>query len=76
MVIEKNKKLIALVYPDYGAVDAAGVSRIDLPAIMEQNKEALNKEVAAYEKIAEIQLYPTEFEKTPKKSIKRYLYQS
>jgi len=74
LVIEKNKKLIALVYPDYDMIDSAGVSRIDLPTIMEQNKETLNKVIASYEKIAEIQLHPTEFEKTPKKSIKRYLY--
>ena len=74
MVIEKNQKLIALVYPDYDAADQTGISRVDLPAIMEQNKEALNKIIASYEKIAEIQLYPNEFEKTPKKSIKRYLY--
>ena len=74
LVIEKNQKLIALVYPDYEAVDQAGVSHEDLPAIMEQNKESLNKMVASYERIAEIQLYPNEFEKTPKKSIKRFLY--
>jgi len=74
LVIEKNKRLIALVHPDQEAMDQAGISSEDLPAIMEQNKEALNKAVASYEKIAEIQLYPNEFEKTPKKSIKRYLY--
>ena len=74
LVVVKNKKLIALVYPDYDAVDKAGISRVDLPAIMEKNKEALNKIVASYEKIMEIQLNPNEFEKTPKKSIKRYLY--
>jgi len=74
LVIEKNKRLIALVYPDQEAMEQAGISFEDLPAIMEQNKETLNKAVASYEKIAEIQLYPNEFEKTPKKSIKRYLY--
>jgi long-chain acyl-CoA synthetase len=74
LVIEKNHKLIALVYPDYDAVDQTGISHDNLSIIMNQNKETLNKMVAAYEKIAEIQLYPNEFEKTPKKSIKRYLY--
>ena len=74
VVFEKKQRLIALVYPDYDAVDQAGISHENLPAIMEQNKETLNKMVAAYEKIAEIQLHPNEFEKTPKKSIKRYLY--
>jgi len=74
LVLEKNKKLIALVYPDHEAMCQAGISQEDLPAIMEQNKESLNKMVASYEKISEIQLYSNEFEKTPKKSIKRFLY--
>jgi long-chain acyl-CoA synthetase len=74
LVIEKNRKLIALVYPDYEAVDQTGISHENLTVIMNQNKETLNKMVASYEKIADIQLYPNEFEKTPKKSIKRYLY--
>jgi long-chain acyl-CoA synthetase len=74
LVVERNHKLIALVYPDYEAVDQTGIAHDDLPAIMEHNKETLNKSVAAYEKIAEIHIYPEEFEKTPKKSIKRYLY--
>ena len=75
LVVERNKKLVALVYPDYDAVDATGLTADDLPLIMEQNLKTLNDMVAAYEKIGEIQLYPNEFEKTPKKSIKRYLYQ-
>ena len=74
LVLEKKTKLIALVYPDKDAVDQAGISQEVLLKIMEQNKETLNKMVASYEKIAEIQLHPTEFEKTPKKSIKRFLY--
>jgi len=74
LVIEKNGKLIALVYPDYESLDQTGISHEDLPLIMEKNKADLNSMVAAYEKIASIQLYPNEFEKTPKKSIKRYLY--
>ncbi len=74
IVIEKNGKLVALVYPDYDTVDSTGISHKDLPVIMEQNRTEVNKQLASYERIAEIQLYPTEFEKTPKKSIKRYLY--
>lgn len=74
LVMEKNCRLIALVYPDYGAVDESGLSHDDLSLVMEENKAALNKTVASYEKIAEIRLFPNEFEKTPKKSIKRYLY--
>ena len=74
IVIEKNGKLVALVYPDYDTVDGTGISHTDLPVIMEQNRVELNKQLASYEVVSEIQLYPTEFEKTPKKSIKRYLY--
>jgi long-chain acyl-CoA synthetase len=74
LVLEKNGKLIAWVYPDYEAVDATGLENRDIPLIMEENRKILNSSVAPYESISSIQLYPTEFEKTPKKSIKRYLY--
>lgn len=74
IVIEKNGKLVGLVYPDYETVDSTGISHEDLPVIMEENRVELNKLLAPYEAISSIQLYPTEFEKTPKKSIKRYLY--
>ena len=74
LVVEREGKLVGLVYPDYDAVDSAELSHDDLPALMEQNRKELNKQLAYYEAIAEIRLYPTEFEKTPKKSIKRYLY--
>jgi long-chain acyl-CoA synthetase len=74
LVVERKGKLIALVYPDYDAVDSAGMNAEDLKKSMNQNKKALNGMVASYERIAEILLHPNEFEKTPKKSIKRYLY--
>jgi len=74
IIIEKNDKLVGLVYPDYDMVDNTGISHEDLPVIMEQNRLELNKLIAPYEAVSKIQLYPTEFEKTPKKSIKRYLY--
>jgi long-chain acyl-CoA synthetase len=74
LLVERKRKLIALVYPDYDAMDSAGVKEEELPLIMNKNKETLNNMVASYEKIAEIQLYPSEFEKTPKRSIKRFLY--
>lgn len=74
LVIERNKKLVALVYADYEALDSLGPNHEDnLKTIMDEN---LNNNVAAYEKVSQIQLYPTEFEKTPKRSIKRYLYNS
>lgn len=74
LVIENNGRLVALVYPDYESMDAEGVSQEQLGEIMDENKKQLNAAVAAYESISKIQLYPHEFEKTPKKSIKRYLY--
>ena len=74
LVIERNGKLVALVCPDYEAVDAEHVDQKQLEVLMEENRKMLNSIVAAYEGISKIQLYPHEFEKTPKKSIKRYLY--
>jgi long-chain acyl-CoA synthetase len=74
LVIEKEGKLYGLVYPDYEAVDAAGINNAELEVAMEDNRKELNSQVAAYEGLAKIMLYPNEFEKTPKKSIKRYLY--
>ncbi|MDL2322518.1 AMP-binding protein [Bacteroidales bacterium OttesenSCG-928-A17] len=74
LVVERSGKLVALVYPDYDAVDETGTTIDELKVIMEENKNILNGMVASYEKISGIQLYPNEFEKTPKKSIKRYLY--
>ncbi|MDR3060887.1 MAG: AMP-binding protein [Dysgonamonadaceae bacterium] len=74
LVVEKNGKLIALVYPDYEAIDSIGISADHLPVIMNENKTTLNNTTASYEQVSEIRLFPDEFEKTPKKSIKRFLY--
>ena len=74
LVVESNGKLIALVCPDYEAVDSEGVDQNQLEVLMEENRKLLNSMVAAYEGVSKVQLYPHEFEKTPKKSIKRYLY--
>nr|WP_297167165.1 AMP-binding protein [uncultured Dysgonomonas sp.] len=76
LVVTRNNKLVALVYPDYETMNVTGLSSTDLDAIMEENKQVLNKSVANYEAISSIHIYPTEFEKTPKKSIKRYLYET
>jgi len=77
LVIENSQnKLVALVYPDYDAIDESNISDDELKLVMEQNKKELNKKVASYENVVEIKIYPNEFEKTPKKSIKRYLYTS
>lgn len=77
LVIERNKKLVALVYPDYESLDSLGLNTSEnLKAVMDENLKNLNKLVGNYEQVSKIQLYPTEFEKTPKKSIKRFLYNS
>ncbi len=74
LVIEKNGKLTALVYPDMEAVDAAGLSEQQLRIKMEENRAALNVILPSYAAISRIDLYPEEFEKTPTRKIKRYLY--
>ena len=74
LVVERNNRLVALVYPDYEAMDANGIGPYQLRDVMEQVRIDLNKLVAPYEKIDKIQLIANEFEKTPKRSIKRYLY--
>ena len=74
LVLEHNGKLHALVVPDYEQAEREGVDKNDLPQIMENNLKELNTVVAGYEHVAAITIYPTEFEKTPKRSIKRYLY--
>lgn len=74
LVVERNGRLVALVYPDYEAMDADNVSNGQLPELMEHVRADLNRLVAPYERIERIQLIANEFEKTPKRSIKRYLY--
>lgn len=74
LVVERGKHLIALVYPDYEAMDRDKIQNEKLPELMEQVRSDLNRLVAPYERIDRIQLIANEFEKTPKRSIKRYLY--
>ncbi len=75
IVVQRDSKLVALVYPDFEEAHNLGFNKSDLEGIMEQNRNGLNQMLPAYEKIAEIEIYEEEFQKTPKKSIKRYLYQ-
>lgn len=75
LVVERNKRLVALVYPDYDSLDSLGLNNpANLKTIMDENLKNLNTAVASYEKVNQIQIFPTEFEKTPKRSIKRFLY--
>ena len=75
IVVQRDTKLVALVHPDMDEAKNMGFSMDDLKNIIEQNRNGLNEMIPAYEKITEIEILEEEFEKTPKKSIKRYLYQ-
>ena len=74
LVVQRDNKLVALVHPDMDEAKNMGFSDDDLKNIMEQNRNGLNEILPAYEKISEIEIHEEEFEKTPKKSIKRFLY--
>ena len=74
IVVERDNKLVALVYPDLEEAKNLGLGKVDIANIMEQNRNGLNQMLPAYEKITEIEIREEEFEKTPKRSIKRYLY--
>ena len=77
LVLQKDDtRLVALVCPDFEAVDADKLTQEQLEAVMEENRKLVNAELAAYEQINIVKLYPHEFEKTPKKSIKRFLYEA
>ena len=74
VVVQKGDKLIALVHPDYDEAQTLNLGNNELADIMEQNRQELNSMIPAYSKVSEIRIHEEEFEKTPKKSIKRYLY--
>ena len=74
VVVQRGDKLAALVHPDFEEAKTMGLSTDDLQKLMEENRATINTELPAYSKITEIEIHEDEFEKTPKKSIKRYLY--
>lgn len=74
VVVQRGDKLAALVHPDFEDAKTMGLSTDDLQKLMEENRTTINAELPAYSKITEIEIHEDEFEKTPKKSIKRYLY--
>lgn len=77
LVLQKDNRLVALVYPDYEKADSEGIKNENkLRETIEENKKQVNEELPKFKQIAQIKLHPTEFEKTPKKSIRRYLYTS
>ena len=74
VVVLRDFRLVAMVYPDIAALAADQITREKLASIMQENRNTLNNTAASYEKISQIELVENEFEKTPKKSIKRFLY--
>jgi len=74
LVVQRGDKLVALVHPDTDEAKNMGFNEADLQNVMEQNRQQLNQILPAYSKLAAIELRDEEFQKTPKKSIKRYLY--
>lgn len=74
LVIQRGEKLVGLVFPDYEEAKNLGISEKDVKDMMEQNRKSLNEVLPSYAKLSEIEIHREEFEKTPKKSIKRYIY--
>ena len=74
VVVQRNEKLVALIHPDYDEAKSMAFSNSDILNVMEQNRQTLNQTLPAYCKITAVELHEEEFEKTPKKSIKRFLY--
>jgi long-chain acyl-CoA synthetase len=74
IIVQQNQKFVGLVYPDFDDAFAHGLKMEDIERVMEENRVALNTTLPAYSQISKVKIYPEEFEKTPKRSIKRYLY--
>ena len=76
LIIQQGDKLVGLVHPDMEEASSLGFTEEDLQSVMNENLRQLNNQLPSFCKLSEIKLHNTEFEKTPKKSIKRYLYQN
>ena len=74
LIVQRDNRLVALVHPDYDGAGEMAFTTNDLKDVMENNREELNRQLPAYCKISAIEIHAEEFAKTPKKSIKRYLY--
>ena len=75
LIVTRQDKLVALIHPDLERMDVDGVSAEQLQGILQMDIDELNKEIPAYSQIGGFQIYQDEFEKTPKRSIKRFMYQ-
>lgn len=76
LIVQSEDKLVGLVYPDHDEASAMGFNEEDIINVMEQNRLELNAILPPFSRLAEIRIHNQEFEKTAKKSIKRYLYQN
>ena len=75
LVVDDGGKLVALIHPDLDSARQQGLELADMDKVMDTNLKDLNKELPAYSKVSRYKIHPEEFEKTPKRSIKRFLYQ-
>ncbi len=75
LIVQKGDKLVGLVHPDMETANSLGLNENDIAEIMEQNRQELNRSLPSFCRISEMKIHHEEFMKTPKKSIKRYLYQ-
>ena len=74
IIVQQNEKLVGLVYPDFDDAFANGLQQTDVERMMEANRNELNQQLPAYCQISNVKIHFEEFEKTAKKSIKRFLY--
>lgn len=75
IIIEQKGKLVGLIYPDYESMQQQGLNDTDIVPVLEQHRVELNRHLPQYSQVTKLTIYSQEFEKTPKKSIKRFLYQ-
>ncbi len=75
VIVQQNSKLVALIFPDYEDAFAHGLDNDGIEKMMENNRVTINATLPNYSQISKVKIYPEEFEKTPKRSIKRFLYQ-
>lgn len=75
LIVEQKGKLVGLIFPDYESMQQEGLKDNDIEPVLEQHRVELNKHLPQYSQVTKLTIYNQEFEKTPKKSIKRFLYQ-
>lgn len=75
LIVLQHDKLVALIYPDFDDAFAHGLQQADIIKVMEANRVELNQQLPNYSQISKVKIHFEEFEKTAKKSIKRFMYQ-